>query len=171
MLDVCGKMPIPEWTHLFWVTSSPCLHPRTPSSLTTWSRRQVTPLSSTRVPWAPSTSCGGLVGSSRIRRGRPSVTGRKDWNTIYASQYHVRYPIGNSSGATRYATVVTRFLFFVFKIMTSILFANSFVIRSHMHMCDVINILFIFFWNKVYRNLPNFPTEDTFLLADFLRLP
>lgn len=75
-------------------------------------------------------------------------------------------PLGNSSVATGYATVVTRFLFFVFKIMTSILFANSFVIRSHMHMCDVINILFIFFWNKVYRNLPNFPTEDTFLLAD-----
>jgi uncharacterized membrane protein YozB (DUF420 family) len=52
----------------------------------------------------------------------------------------------------------THLLFSMTKIVISIVFINSSAIRSHKHICDVTNMLLIFFWIKVYMNLPNILT-------------
>ena len=53
------------------------------------------------------------------------------------------------------------FLFAVIEIMIGTMFTNSFAIRSYTHIPNVIDIL-LFFWIKVYLNLPIFSIVPRF---------
>lgn len=56
-------------------------------------------------------------------------------------------------------------------VMIIIMFINLFVIRSHMHMFDVTNILLLIFfsWIKVYLNLPNSLTRAINYINFFIK--
>jgi hypothetical protein len=61
------------------------------------------------------------------------------------------------SGVARYA-VATRPLLYMIRIMMISIMYMFVALRSHVHMSDITNIIFIIFWIKLLLNLPKIPT-------------